>query len=102
VIENPDLREPWQVRTVAYHYTLGENRSNEILSYEWHPKVMGSVSFSHLHLQYGADLGRSKFGRAHLSTGRKRPCRRAAGNSSRTDLGSPAIGSCATRLDADK
>ena len=25
VIENPDPREPWQARAVAYHYTLGES-----------------------------------------------------------------------------
>jgi hypothetical protein len=70
VIENPDPREPWQVRTVAYHYTLGESGGHEILSYQWHPNVPGSVSFSHLHLQYGAGLGRSEFERAHLPTGR--------------------------------
>jgi hypothetical protein len=28
------------------------------------------VSFPHLHLQYGAGLGRSEFERAHLPTGR--------------------------------
>lgn len=70
VIENPDPREPWQVKTVAYHYTLGESDGHEILSYQWHPSVPGSVSFPHLHLQYGAHLRRSEFGRAHLPTGR--------------------------------
>ncbi len=70
VIENPVPREPWQVKTVAYHYTLGETESHEILSYQWHPNVPGSVSFPHLHLQYGALLGRTEFERAHLPTGR--------------------------------
>lgn len=70
VIESPDPREPWQVRTVAYHYTLGETAGHEILSYQWHPNVAGSVSFPHLHLQYGARVGRSEFERAHLPTGR--------------------------------
>jgi len=69
VIENPDPREPWQVRTVAYHYTFGESGGNEMLSYEEHLSVLGSVSLPHLHLQYGAELGRSKFGRAHPPTG---------------------------------
>ena len=69
MIENPDPQEPWQVRTVAYHYTFGESGGNEILSYEEHPNVLGSVSFPHLHLQYGAGVGRSKFGRVHLPTG---------------------------------
>jgi hypothetical protein len=49
VIENPDPREPWQVKTVAYHYTLGETEGHEILSYQWHPTVPGSVSFPHLY-----------------------------------------------------
>lgn len=70
VIENPDPRESWQVRTVAYHYTLGESEGREILSYQWHPNVPGSVSFPHLHLQHGAGLGRPEFERAHLPTGR--------------------------------
>lgn len=70
VIENPDPREPWQVRTVAYHYTLGEADGHEILSYQWHPNVPGSVTFPHLHLKYGARLGRAEFERAHLPTGR--------------------------------
>lgn len=70
VIESPDPREPWQVRTVAYHYTLSESEGYEILSYQWHPNVAGSVSFPHLHLQYGARVGRSEFERAHLPTGR--------------------------------
>ncbi len=58
------------MKTVAYHYTLGETESHEILSYQWHPNVPGSVSFPHLHLQYGALLGRPEFERAHLPTGR--------------------------------
>ncbi len=39
VIENPDPRKPWQVKTVSYHYTLGEIGGREILSYQWHPNV---------------------------------------------------------------
>jgi hypothetical protein len=98
-------------------FTRGESGGNEILSYEWHANVLVSVSFSHLHLRYGTGLGRSKFGRAHLPTGRitlegfvrllvgdfavprpattgKRPWSRVTGSSSRALLGSPAIGLC--------
>ena len=70
VIENPDPREPWQARTVAYHYTLRDAGESEILSYQWHPTVPGSVTFPHLHLEYGAGLGRPEFEKAHLPTGR--------------------------------
>ncbi len=70
VIENPDPRKPWQVKTVSYHYTLGEIGGREILSYQWHPNVPRSVTFPHLHLQHGAGLGRPEFQRAHLPTGR--------------------------------
>ena len=70
LIESPDPREPWRVKTVAYHYTLGETEGHEILSYQWHPNVPGSVSFPRLHLQHGARLGRPEFERAHLPTGR--------------------------------
>ena len=70
VIENPDPREPWQVRTVAYHYTLREIDEGEILSYQWYPNVPRSVTFPHLHLKHRAMLGRPEFERAHLPTGR--------------------------------
>ena len=70
IIENPDPRQPWQVRTVTYHYTLREDEGSEIFSYQWHPNVPGSVSFPHLHLRHGARLGRSEFEKAHLPTGR--------------------------------
>lgn len=59
------------MRSVSYHYTLGEAGGHEILSYQWHPNVPRSVTFPHLHLQYGAGLlGRREFERAHLPIGR--------------------------------
>ena len=70
VIENPDPREPWQVRTVAYRYTLWESGGPEIFSYQWHPASRGNITFPHLHLEAGAGIGRDEFHRAHLPTGR--------------------------------
>jgi hypothetical protein len=71
VIENPNSRKPWQVRTAAYHYTLRDHREEaEILSYQWHPNVPDSVTYPHLHLESAAGLSRSEFEQAHLPTGR--------------------------------
>lgn len=70
VLEKPDPRQPWQVSTVAYAYTLHEGHGPEILSYQWHPNVQGSVSFPHLHLGSGAGAHRPEMQRAHLPTGR--------------------------------
>jgi hypothetical protein len=69
LLENPDPREPWQVRTVAYHYTLRETEG-EILSYQWHPAVPESVTYPHLHLGYAAAIRREELHHAHLPTGR--------------------------------
>lgn len=70
LIEVPRATKPWQVTTVAYHYTLHESDGAEILSYQWHPGVPNSVSFPHLHIRHGARIGREEFQRAHLPTGR--------------------------------
>lgn len=70
VLEKPAPRQPWQVSTVAYAYTLQEVNGPEILSYHWHPNVPNSVSFPHLHLGYGTAIQREELWGAHLPTGR--------------------------------
>lgn len=66
----PSPTEPWKVTTVSYFYTLRESDGPEIISYQWHPNVPDSVRYPHLHLGYGAQVGRPEFDRAHLPTGR--------------------------------
>jgi hypothetical protein len=72
VLENPNPYEPWQVRTVAYYYTLRETDGPEMLSYQWHPAQRSYITFPHLHL--GAGLvegeGRNLLEGVHLPTGR--------------------------------
>ena len=70
VIESPTTTGPWKVTTVAYFYTLLDNSSHEILAYHWHPLHRASVTGPHLHLGYGATIGRSELANAHLPSGR--------------------------------
>jgi hypothetical protein len=70
LIERPAPVEPWKVSTVAYFYALREAGGHEIFSYQWHPLITASVTFPHLHIGYGAYVGRDEFHKAHLPTGR--------------------------------
>jgi len=70
LIEKPSYAEPWHISTVAYSYALRESGGHEIPAYHWHPRTASSVTFPHLHLGHGAQVGRPEFDRAHLPTGR--------------------------------
>lgn len=47
---------------------------HEIIAYHWHPNQTDPggrvVAFPHLHLRYGAQVGRKQLQKAHLPTGR--------------------------------
>jgi hypothetical protein len=72
LIETERPQGPWQVQTVAYYYTLSELGENprEILGYHWHPQGRSWVTYPHLHLYAGAEVGRDDVRKAHLPTGR--------------------------------
>ena len=72
MVENPGPYEPWQVRTVAYYYTLQETEGPEIFSYQWHPTQGSHVTFPHLHLGAGSVEGEGMniLEGFHLPTGR--------------------------------
>jgi hypothetical protein len=72
LIETEAQRGPWKVQTVAYYYTLSETGDNlrEILGYHWHPQGRSWVTYPHLHLYGGAEVGRDDVRKAHFPTGR--------------------------------
>jgi hypothetical protein len=65
-------REPWQVQTSEYAYTLswGREPGENILAYHWHPDGRSPITFPHLHLYAGAQLGLQSLQNAHIPTGR--------------------------------
>ena len=67
----PQDREggPYDVVIVGYQYELEDSQGHEILAYHWHPEGRSQVTRPHLHLGYGARLGRSELQKAHLPTG---------------------------------
>lgn len=70
VREDEGPRGPWRVSTAAYRYTLSDAEGREILAYHWHPWPGMRVTWPHLHLEAGAQVGRQDLARAHLPTGR--------------------------------
>lgn len=66
VIESPGAAGPWTVTIVAYYYTVQDADRHEVFAYHWHPLQRGAVTRPHLHLGYGAKVGRSEIANAHL------------------------------------
>ena len=70
LIEAPTARGgPWNVRIIAYAYTLLDTDQREVLSYHWHPLGNSPITTAHLHLEQGAMVGRAEVRDAHLPTG---------------------------------
>ena len=69
------LRGLYKVQTVAYAYTLyvlakRDDREREIFSYHWHPHGQSPITYPHIHLAQGAEVGRDDVREAHFPTGR--------------------------------
>ena len=63
---------PWRITTAGYKYTIETADGEEILGYHWHPESRSQFREPHLHLGYGAKIGRRELEstKAHLPTGR--------------------------------
>ena len=61
---------PWKVTITAYHYTLEDSNSREIISFQWHPTEASALPYPHVHLGHGAAVGRAELAGAHIPTGR--------------------------------
>jgi len=66
------LNGPWRVTTAGYQYTIETGGGEEILGYHWQPNSVSPFKDPHLHLGYGAQIGRPELEstKAHLPTGR--------------------------------
>jgi len=61
----------FRVHTLSYAYKLDDALDgHEIMAYHWHPQPHQTVQYPHLHLSYGARIGREEFQKAHVPTGR--------------------------------
>lgn len=70
VVEDTGDRGPWKVATAGYSYALRQSDECEIISFHWHPKSESSITFPHLHLGPGAEVGLRALATAHIPTGR--------------------------------
>jgi hypothetical protein len=57
---------------MSYMYTLEDEDGHEIIGYHWHPEGESDFRRPHLHLGYGAEIGRVELEdtKAHIPTGR--------------------------------
>ena len=59
----------WQIQVSSYFYELLDSDGREVLAYHWHPRGNSPVPTPHLHLEQGAQVGRTEVRDAHLPTG---------------------------------
>ena len=69
IVESELSGAPWRVEVVDYDYVIYDVEQREVLLYHWHPVGNSSVETPHLHLEQGAQVGRSEVRDAHLPTG---------------------------------
>ena len=53
----------------SYSYEILDSDGREVLLYHWHPRGNSAVETPHLHLEQGAEVGRTELHDAHLPTG---------------------------------
>ena len=69
IVKSGTPRTPWTVAEVGYRYETMDANAREILAYHWHPTGQSSFISQHLHIGYGAMIGREELQNAHLPTG---------------------------------
>ena len=69
LVEFEGPRGPWKVSIVSYYYSLEDGEGHEVL-YHWHPQGQSNVTFPHIHLRTGGQLGHTDIGEVHFPTGR--------------------------------
>ena len=70
IIEDPGPRGPYRCSTASYYYGLDDEDGREVFVFQWHPAGRSPVTWPHLHLGAGAEVGRLDVANAHLPTGR--------------------------------
>ena len=59
----------WRVGVRSFSYEIHDSEGREVLLYHWHPRGNSPVVTPHLHLEQGAQVGRTEVRDAHLPTG---------------------------------
>ena len=57
------------IEETGYRYAVIDAEGRDVLEYHWHPVGESPVVAPHLHIGYGAMIGRAEIGGAHLPTG---------------------------------
>ena len=69
IVETEFSDDTWTVMEAGYEYEILDDDHREILAYHWHPTGLSSFASQHLHLGYGASIGREELLTAHLPSG---------------------------------
>ncbi len=69
VVEFEGPRGPWKVSIVSYYYSLEDGEGREVL-FHWHPQGQSNVTFPHLHVRAGGELGHTNLNQVHFPTDR--------------------------------
>ena len=69
IVEGDPSEQSHRVEIAGYNYVVYDSERREVLVYHWHPHGRSVVATPHLHLQQGAEVGRSEVRDAHLPTG---------------------------------
>ena len=69
IVETGPPEQSHRVEIAGYNYVVYDSEGREVLVYHWHPHGRSVVATPHLHLQQGAQVGRSEVRDAHLPTG---------------------------------
>ena len=72
IVEYEGPSGPWKVSIVSYYYSLedaGEDSGKREILYHWHPQGLSAVTFPHVHIRTGGQLGDTNIGGVHFPTG---------------------------------
>jgi hypothetical protein len=70
ITETAEPAGTWRVHTASYYYGLELVDGPEIIAYHWHPEGQSQVTWPHLHLEAGAQVGFDRLAGIHLPSGR--------------------------------
>ncbi len=59
----------WTISEVRYEYIVFDADGREVFAYHWHPGSNSPIVTPHLHIGYGAMVGRAEVSDAHFITG---------------------------------
>ena len=69
IVESDSPGASWMVAETGYHYAFIDADGRDVFEYHWHPVGQSPIITPHLHIGYGAMVGRAEISNAHFLTG---------------------------------